>query len=67
MGVACAYASKQPKYEQPRQFPTELPGGPLEMVFIRSPGITRVGEGVDLLACRDGFTCPSPKCYPETK
>ena len=25
--------------------PTELPGGPLEMVFIRSPRITRVGSG----------------------
>ena len=34
--------------------PTELPGGPLEMVFIRSPRITRVGEGVDVLAQRDG-------------
>ena len=35
--------------------PTELPGGPLEMVFIRSPRITRVGEGVEVLAQRDGF------------
>ncbi len=35
--------------------PTELPGGPLEMVFIRSPRITRVGEGVQVLARRDGF------------
>jgi len=35
--------------------PTELPGGPLEMVFIRSPRITRVGEGVEVLARRDGF------------
>jgi pyridoxal 5'-phosphate synthase pdxT subunit len=34
--------------------PTELPGGPLEMVFIRSPRITRVGEGVEVLARRDG-------------
>jgi 5'-phosphate synthase pdxT subunit len=34
--------------------PTELPGGPLEMVFIRSPRITRVGEGVQVLAQRDG-------------
>jgi 5'-phosphate synthase pdxT subunit len=34
---------------------TELPGGPLEMVFIRSPRITRVGEGVEVLARRDGF------------
>jgi 5'-phosphate synthase pdxT subunit len=35
--------------------PTEVPGGPLEMVFIRSPRITRVGEGVEVLARRDGF------------
>jgi 5'-phosphate synthase pdxT subunit len=34
--------------------PTELPGGPLEMVFIRSPRITRVGPGVEVLARRDG-------------
>jgi pyridoxal 5'-phosphate synthase pdxT subunit len=34
---------------------TELPGGPLEMVFIRSPRITRIGEGVEVLARRDGF------------
>lgn len=35
--------------------PTELPGGPLEMVFIRSPRITRVGPQVEVLARRDGF------------
>ncbi len=35
--------------------PTELPGGPLEMVFIRSPRITRVGPGVEVLARREGF------------
>ena len=35
--------------------PTELPGGPLEMVFIRAPRITRVGPGVRVLAQRDGF------------
>ncbi|MGO8932865.1 MAG: pyridoxal 5'-phosphate synthase glutaminase subunit PdxT [Terracidiphilus sp.] len=35
--------------------PTELPGGPLEMVFIRSPRITRVGDGVEVLASRDSF------------
>lgn len=34
--------------------PTELPGGPLEMVFIRSPRITRTGDGVEVLAQRDG-------------
>jgi len=36
---------------------TALPGGPLEMVFIRSPRITRVGNGVEVLAQRDG--CPT--------
>ena len=35
--------------------PTELPGGPLEMVFIRAPRITRAGAGVETLADRDGF------------
>ncbi len=35
--------------------PTELPGGPLEMVFIRSPRIARVGDSVHVLALRDGF------------
>jgi pyridoxal 5'-phosphate synthase pdxT subunit len=35
--------------------PTMLPGGPLEMVFIRAPRITRVGPGVKVLAQRDGF------------
>jgi 5'-phosphate synthase pdxT subunit len=35
--------------------PTEIPGGPLEMVFIRSPRITRVGDDVEVLARRDSF------------
>ena len=30
--------------------PTELPGGPLEMVFIRAPKISRVGPGVEVIA-----------------
>jgi pyridoxal 5'-phosphate synthase pdxT subunit len=34
---------------------TTLPGGPLEMVFIRAPRITRTGPGVETLASRDGF------------
>jgi 5'-phosphate synthase pdxT subunit len=34
--------------------PTELPGGPLEMVFIRAPRIARVGPSVQVLAERDG-------------
>jgi len=34
--------------------PTALGGGPLEMVFIRAPRIERVGEGVEVLAKRDG-------------
>jgi pyridoxal 5'-phosphate synthase pdxT subunit len=33
---------------------TELPGGPLEMVFIRAPRITQTGPGVETLATRDG-------------
>jgi 5'-phosphate synthase pdxT subunit len=34
---------------------TGLPGGPLEMVFIRAPRITRVGAEVEVLAQRDGY------------
>lgn len=33
---------------------TELPGGPLEMVFIRAPRITRTGPAVQVLARREG-------------
>jgi pyridoxal 5'-phosphate synthase pdxT subunit len=32
---------------------TALPGGPLEMVFIRAPRITRLGPGIETLATRD--------------
>jgi 5'-phosphate synthase pdxT subunit len=35
--------------------PTALPGGPLEMVFIRAPRIARVGPKVKVLAQREGF------------
>ena len=35
--------------------PTTLPGGPLEMVFIRAPRIRLAGPGVETLATRDGF------------
>lgn len=34
---------------------TSLPGGPLEMVFIRAPRIVQVGHGVEVLAEREGF------------
>jgi 5'-phosphate synthase pdxT subunit len=34
---------------------TKLPGGPLEMVFIRAPRITRTGPQVETLATRDDF------------
>jgi len=34
---------------------TAQPGGPLEMVFIRSPRISKTGPGVEVLARRDGF------------
>jgi 5'-phosphate synthase pdxT subunit len=33
---------------------TALPGGPLEMVFIRAPKIVESGPGVEVLASRDG-------------
>jgi 5'-phosphate synthase pdxT subunit len=34
---------------------TQLPGGPLEMVYIRAPRIVKTGDGVEVLAERDGF------------
>ncbi|MFP5229326.1 MAG: pyridoxal 5'-phosphate synthase glutaminase subunit PdxT [Acidobacteriota bacterium] len=34
---------------------TQLPGGPLEMVYIRAPRIVKTGDGVKILAERDGF------------
>ncbi len=34
---------------------TSVPGGPLEMVYIRAPRIIRVGDEVEVLAERDGF------------
>ena len=34
---------------------TQLPGGPLEMVYIRAPRIVKTGDGVKVLADRDGF------------
>ena len=33
---------------------TALPGGPLEMVFIRAPRIVEIGPGVEALAWREG-------------
>ena len=33
---------------------TRLPGGPLEMVYIRAPRIARVGSEVEVIAHRDG-------------
>ena len=35
--------------------PTKLDGGPLEMVFIRAPRITRTGPEVETLATRDEY------------
>jgi 5'-phosphate synthase pdxT subunit len=32
---------------------TTLPGGPLEMVFIRAPRITRISDNIEVLAKRD--------------
>lgn len=34
---------------------TGLGGGPLEMVFIRSPRIRQIGPGIEVLATREGF------------
>jgi 5'-phosphate synthase pdxT subunit len=34
---------------------TSLPGGPLEMVFIRAPRMVSIGAGVEVLARREGF------------
>jgi 5'-phosphate synthase pdxT subunit len=34
---------------------TELPGGPLETVFIRAPRIVSAGPAVEILAQRDGY------------
>jgi 5'-phosphate synthase pdxT subunit len=34
---------------------TAIPGGPLEMVFIRAPRITTTGPDVETLASREGF------------
>ena len=34
---------------------TTLPGGPIEMVYIRAPRITRTGKNVEILAEREGF------------
>jgi 5'-phosphate synthase pdxT subunit len=34
---------------------TKLPGGPMEMVYIRAPRIISVGQGVEVMAERDGF------------
>lgn len=34
---------------------TSLPGGPLEMVFIRAPRIVETGPSVEVLARREGF------------
>jgi 5'-phosphate synthase pdxT subunit len=34
---------------------TDLPGGPLEMVFIRAPRIVATGQAVEVLARREGY------------
>ncbi len=35
--------------------PTSLPGGPLEMVFIRAPRLVETGNNVEVMASREGF------------
>ena len=43
---------------------TELPGGPLEMVFIRAPRIVATGDKVKVLARREGlFRSGAPGQY----
>jgi pyridoxal 5'-phosphate synthase pdxT subunit len=37
-----------------RQARTQIPGGPLEMVFIRAPKIVEAGNGVEVLARESG-------------
>ena len=37
------------------QAETSLPGGPIEMVYIRAPRITETGPAVEVLAEREGF------------
>jgi 5'-phosphate synthase pdxT subunit len=37
-----------------QEAPTILPGGPLEMVYIRAPRISKMGEAVQVLAEREG-------------
>lgn len=34
---------------------TELPGGPMEMVFIPAPRLSRIGDAVEVLARRDKY------------
>jgi len=34
---------------------TKLPGGPMELVYIRAPRIAKIGPGVEILAERQGF------------
>ena len=34
---------------------TQLPGGPMELVYIRAPRIAKTGPSVEILAERDGF------------
>jgi len=36
---------------------TALPGGPLEMVFIRAPRLAETANSVEVLARREGFRC----------
>jgi pyridoxal 5'-phosphate synthase pdxT subunit len=42
---------------------TTLPGGPLEMVFIRAPRITRTGPAVETLATRDNTPTLIRQCH----
>lgn len=49
-----AYGTQLDSFEAPLDIPC-LPGGPFPGVFIRAPAITTTGEGVEVLASREGF------------
>ena len=55
-----AHGRQNQSFEAPLEI-TGLSGGPFPGVFIRAPGIERIGEGVDVLArlpSRSGSGCP---------
>jgi 5'-phosphate synthase pdxT subunit len=49
-----AYGAQNESFETDLEVSAELEGAPLHAVFIRAPRITRVGEGVEVLASHAG-------------